>query len=179
VTLAYKDKAKAAIDFYTSFVPQPLWWMVENALKIIWIPFLSEYFQEVEGMANYMDINLNLLIAMQFAYDLSAFCTSIIVADNSTGNVIHARNLDFLNPEMMRQITYEANFYRNGTFLYRATMFAGLNGVMTGERPNAFSISLNSRTPSNRVNIGNIILNIGAYIFSAPQVTKVIRDTLE
>jgi hypothetical protein len=130
-------------------------------------------------MAKYMNINVNLLIAMQFAYDLSAFCTSVIAAEDGTGRVIHARNLDFLNPEIMREITYEGNFYRDGKFLFKATMFAALNGVMTGERPKAFSISLNSRTPSNRVDIGNIILNIGAYIFSAPQVTKVIRDTLE
>ncbi len=58
-------------------------------------------------------------------------------------------------------------------------MFAGLNGVMTGERPKAFSISLNSRTPSNRVNIVNIILNVGAKLLSAPEVTRVIRETLE
>ncbi len=103
-------------------------------------------------MAKYMNMNVNLLLIIQFVYDLSSFCTSIIVAEPETGDVIHLRNLDFANPAMMRNITYEGWFYRDDKLLYRATMFAGMNGVMTGERPNAFSISLNSRNPSYRHN---------------------------
>jgi hypothetical protein len=123
-------------------VPTPIWWFIEKIFDLVYIPNLPEYYQEVEGMAKYMNINTNLLLVIQFVHDLSSFCTSIVVAEPGTGNVIHARNLDFLNPAIMRNITYEGWFYRNGKLLYRATMFAGMNGVTTGERPNAFSISL-------------------------------------
>jgi hypothetical protein len=58
-------------------------------------------------------------------------------------------------------------------------MFAGMNGVMTGERPNAFSVSLNSRNPSYRHNYFILLQNIGSIILKAPQVTRVIRETLE
>ncbi len=101
------------------------------------------------------------------------------MAESGTGNVFHARNLDFLNSEVMRNITYEGWFYKNGKLLYRTTMFAGLNGVMTGERPNGFSISLNSRNPSYRKDPLVFALNLGSYIFNAPQVTRVIRETFE
>jgi N-acylethanolamine-hydrolysing acid amidase len=138
--------------FYTNYVPRPIWWVLEKLLDLIYIPSLPEYYQEVEGMAKYMNMNVNLLLIIQFVYDLSSFCTSIIVAEPETGDVIHLRNLDFANPAMMRNITYEGWFYRDNKLLYRATMFAGMNGVMTGERPNAFSISLNSRNPSYRHN---------------------------
>ena len=74
----------------------------------MYIPNLPEYYQEVEGMAKYMNINTNLLLVIQFVHDLSSFCTSIVVAEPGTGNVIHARNLDFLNPAIMRNITYKA-----------------------------------------------------------------------
>ena len=123
-------------------MPTPIWWFIEKIFDLVYIPNLPEYYQEVEGMAKYMNINTNLLLVIQFVHDLSSFCTSIVVAEPGTGNVIHARNLDFLNPAIMRNITYEGWFYRNGKLLYRATMFAGMNGVTTGERPNAFSISL-------------------------------------
>ena len=79
----------------------------------------------------------------------------------------------------MRNITYEGWFYRGDQLLFRATMFAGMNGVMTGERPNAFSISLNSRNPSYRKNYFTLAQNIATFIFNAPQVTRVIRETLE
>jgi len=105
---------------------------------------------------------------MQYVYDLSSFCTSIVVAEPLTGLPIHARNLDFANPEVMRVITYEGHFYKKGRLLYRATMFGGLNAVMTGERPNGFSISLNSRNPSYRKNPFILAVNIGAHIFQAP-----------
>jgi len=50
---------------------------------------------------------------------------------------------------------------------------------MTGERPNGFSISLNSRNPSYRHDFLVLALNLGAYLTSAPQVTRVIRETFE
>ena len=58
-------------------------------------------------------------------------------------------------------------------------MFSGLNGVMTGERPNGFSISLNSRNPSYRQDFSVLAMNLVAYLTGAPQVTRVIRETLE
>ena len=58
-------------------------------------------------------------------------------------------------------------------------MFAGLNGVMTAEKPNGFSISLNSRNPSYRTDLLVLALNLGAYLTSAPQVTRMIRETFE
>jgi hypothetical protein len=80
----------------------------------------------------------------------------------------------------MREITYEGWFYRGDKLLFKATMFAALNGVMTGEKPQAFSISLNSRNPSYRHNMFSLVHNIWAFAVSgAPQVARVIRETLE
>ena len=73
-------------------MPRPIWWFIEKIFDLVYIPNLPEYYQEVEGMAKYMNINTNLLLVIQFVYDLSSFCTSIVVAEPGTGNVIHARN---------------------------------------------------------------------------------------
>ena len=119
-------------------------------------------------MARYANINPNLLLIIQFVYDLSSFCTSILVTEPKTGNVIHVRNLDFLNPGIMREITYEGWFYRKDKLLFKATMFAAMNGVMTGEKSEAFSISLNSRNPSYRHNYFTLFHNIWSFAFGAP-----------
>jgi hypothetical protein len=179
VTLDFKEDTVRAVRFYTGFVPQPIMWSLEQALSFIWLPKLPEYYDEVVGIAKYLELDKRIMLIIQFVYDLSSFCTSIVAAEASTGQVIHARNLDFLNSGIMRNITYEAQFFKNGKLLYRATMFAGLNGVMTGERPGGFSISLNSRNPSYRKNLLVLAVNIAAYITSAPQVTRVIRETFE
>ena len=179
VTLDFKEDTVKAVRFYTGQVPQPIMWSLEQALRLVWLPKLPEYYDEVVGIAKYLDLDKRLMLIMQFVHDLSSFCTSIVAAEAGTGQVIHARNLDFLNPGVMRNITYEAHFYKNGKPLFRATMFAGLNGVMTGERPGGFSISLNSRNPTDRRDLLVLAFNLAAYITGAPQVTRVIRETFE
>jgi hypothetical protein len=128
-------------------------------------------------MAKIMGMDTNLLILVQYIYELSSFCTSILAADPS-GMVIHVRNLDFAFADLMRNLTYEGWFYRNETLLFKSGMFAGLNGVYTGVKP-GFSISLNTRKPSHRHNLINLIANLGATTMGRPQVSRVIRETLE
>jgi N-acylethanolamine-hydrolysing acid amidase len=167
VTIDLKEDTIKALRFYTGFVPAPIMWSIEQALQFIWIPKLNDYYDEVVGISKYLGIDKRLVLLIQFVYDFSSFCTSIVAAEAGTGNVIHARNLDFLNPEIMRNITYEAHFYKNEKLLYRATMFSGLNGVMTGERPNGFSISLNSRNPSYRTDFIVLAINLVSYLSSS------------
>jgi N-acylethanolamine-hydrolysing acid amidase len=136
-----------------------------------------EYYQELVGMSPALGIDAKNLLVAQYAYEFSAFCTSVIAHD-STGKIIHSRNLDFAFAGPMRNITYEGIFMRNDQELYRAVMFAGLNGVLTGHRQ-GFSISLNERKPSFRSNPWDLLLNIANIFFGFPQVTHVIRDTLQ
>lgn len=83
------------------------------------------------------------------------------------GTIIHSRNLDFAFAPTMREITYEAVFLKEGKELYRAMMFAGINGVMTGHRA-GFSISLNERKPSWRSNPWDLLLNIANIFLGLP-----------
>jgi len=75
-------------------------------------------------MAKIMGMDTNLLLLVQYIYELSSFCTSILAADPS-GMVIHVRNLDFAFADIMRNLTYEGWFYRNETLLFKSGMFAG------------------------------------------------------
>jgi hypothetical protein len=46
---------------------------------------------------------------------------------------------------MMRNITYNANFYKDGKHIFDAVMFAGDIGIYTGFKEGAFSLSENDR----------------------------------
>ena len=73
-------------------------------------------------MAKIMGIDTNILILVQYIYELSSFCTSILAADPS-GTVIHVRNLDFAFADLMRNLTYEGWFYRNETLLFKLNVY--------------------------------------------------------
>ena len=85
-------------------------------------------------------------VMLNALYELEAWCTSI-VAQTPSGEIIHSRNLDFDFADYMRAITFRARFERDGKYLYDADMFAGCQGVYTGMKAGAFSISENERFP--------------------------------
>jgi hypothetical protein len=95
------------------------------------------------------------------------------------GTIVHDRNLDFAFAEIMRNVTYVAKFMKGDEYLYDAMMFAGYNGVMTGIKKGAFSISLNERKPSWRTSPLELIKNFASLFAGYKQNTKLIRDTLE
>jgi N-acylethanolamine-hydrolysing acid amidase len=128
-------------------------------------------------MAGALGVSTNGLLMAQYINELSAFCTSV-VAYQADGTIFHGRNLDFLFETTMRNITFQGEFYKNGTLLYTAVMYAGLNGVPTGWR-DEFSISINNRKPSNRTSATDLLENIGLIFMGYSQNMKLIRDTLQ
>lgn len=60
-----------------------------------------------------LGIDPKMLLLTQYAYEFSAFCTSVLAYD-SNGTIIHGRNLDFAFAPAMRNVTYEAVFQRDG-----------------------------------------------------------------
>ena len=46
---------------------------------------------------------------------------------------------------LLKNITVYVDFTRNGTVIYSGITFALYNGVLTGQRPGAYSVSLNAR----------------------------------
>jgi len=86
--------------------------------------------------------------------------------------------MDFLFEATMRNITYEGEFYKNGTKIFTAVMYAGLNGVPTGWR-DEWSVSINNRRPSNRTDPKELLDNISLIFMGYKQNMKLIRDTLQ
>ncbi len=54
----------------------------------------GDYGAEMKGIANVTGLDVGEVLLYNIFYEVSSLCTSIVAQDD-TGNVYHARNLDF------------------------------------------------------------------------------------
>jgi len=113
-----KDKILTVFQKYMDGIPQFIHTAFEflHPLLKFWQPVRVE---EMEGIASALGVESWKVIMANYAYDISAFCTSII-ARKSDGSIIHARNMDYLFPKDMQPITYHVKWYRNDQYLYES-----------------------------------------------------------
>ncbi|PAV85130.1 hypothetical protein WR25_04544 [Diploscapter pachys] len=115
------------------------------------------YRDEIQGIADYSGIPLGRCVMFNIFYEVSSFCTSI-VAQDPDGHIIHARNLDFGEffgwnttthewtiATQLRKMLVNLNWKKNGAVLFKSISFAGYSGILSGMRPGAFSITVDSR----------------------------------
>ncbi|XP_070581991.1 N-acylethanolamine-hydrolyzing acid amidase-like [Ptychodera flava] len=136
----------------------------------------SPYKEEIIGMAQYADVELGQLVGLNVLYDISAFCTSI-VAQDTDGVIWHGRNLDYDFVDVLRNVTLIYDAQKNGKTVYTATTFLGYTGVLTGMKPNGFTVSVDQR------NNGSIVENLVEFVnalllHKSSFVGWLLRDTL-
>lgn len=150
----------------------------------------APYGDEIKGIANATGINLGEVVLFNIFYEIFTLCTSV-VAQDANGNVYHARNLDFglflgwdltndtwIISELLRPMTVNVEFMRNGALLYKGVTFIGFVGLITAVKPNEFSYSMNERFGANGGYVGLFewILNINR---KQAWVTLLPRDVFE
>ncbi|KAM3621045.1 uncharacterized protein V6R79_005167 [Siganus canaliculatus] len=166
---------KAAAEVIDSTVPK---W-VHQAIKPIvaslekYIP--QPYAGEIRGLASHLKGSVADVIILNFAYEVSAFCTSIVAQDKN-GTVYHGRNLDYPHP-VLRNLTVNIVFLKNGEVAYHGTSFAGYVGLWTGQSPNKFSVSGDQRGTDHWWNWWKNI--VSAVLFRRSPVSWLVRETLE
>nr|XP_017825978.1 N-acylethanolamine-hydrolyzing acid amidase isoform X3 [Callithrix jacchus] len=74
----------------------------------------------------------------------SRFCTSI-VAQDSRGHIYHGRNLDYPFGNILRKLTLDVQFLKNGQIAFTGTTFIGYVGLWTGQSPHKFTVSGDER----------------------------------
>ena len=93
------------------------------------------------------------LLIANFLYELTAYrsrgsskaCTSI-VAESEQGTIFHGRNLDYsFQTTILEKATIVVDFQSKGVTRYSGTTFVGYIGLLTGQKPNKFTISLDER----------------------------------
>jgi N-acylethanolamine-hydrolysing acid amidase len=112
----------------------------------------AEYRLEINGCSravfgNTTDLH-GWLTILNLGYELTDGCTSI-VAKNIDGTVMHGRNMDFWAggplTNTLKDVTFIADVYKNGTRQYVSTNFVGFMGVLSGQRPGGYSVTINTR----------------------------------
>jgi acid ceramidase len=116
---------------------------------------MGEYGREMVGISHATGIDLYEVVLYNIFYEVFSLCTSVVVEEpESQDTIIHARNLDFgvlmegIVP-LLKKITIDLKFVKNGTVIYRAHTFAGFVGVFTGMKPYKYSITINQRFALN------------------------------
>ena len=122
----------------------------DNAIQYIPYP----YNLEIVGVALAGDVTLGETLLGNLLYEATAYnssrplwgkaCTSI-VAEADNGTVYHGRNLDYSIANYLRNMTITVDFQSSGKTLYTGTTFVGYVGVLTGQRPHAYTVSLDQR----------------------------------
>ncbi|KAI6659921.1 hypothetical protein LOD99_14261 [Oopsacas minuta] len=137
--------------------------------KYIPTPFSGEMI----GLADTSNIPLSEIVLANLLYELTAFCTSI-VAQNNTGQIIHGRNLDYNLMKELKPLVIDVDFMRGGKIVYTGTTFAGYVGLLTAQKADVLTITLNQR------NEGNILENLlDLLLTNHSMVSFTVRDTLD
>jgi len=147
------------------------------------------YADEIRGLAEVTGVPLGEIVLYNIFYEVFTVCTSI-VAEDPTGKLYHARNLDFglfmgwdpvrhdwMLTELLRGVVINVNFKRGGEIIYKTVNFAGFVGVYNGVRKGAFSITANERFNADGGYVG--ILKWLKGDSTAKWTMFLVRDTLE
>jgi len=100
------------------------------------------FFSEVWSFARAADVHPGKLLLMQFVYEASTACTSIIIP---TAQPIHLRTMEWQMPFDLRPMTAKVEFVRDGAVVCSGTTWCGYMGMLTAQRHGGFSVSVNYR----------------------------------
>jgi len=119
---------------------------IGQALNVLYFP--RDFAGEIRGCAKALGVDYGWATLLNLGYELSDACTSI-VAQTPSGKIYHARNMDFWEgmgfTNSLRDLLIEVTYTKGGKTQYMSTGFAGYVGVLSGMKPNGFSISIDTR----------------------------------
>lgn len=149
---------QAIRDLAKAFVPSGrLIELVDITLPLMVNTLPNPFRDEIKGIAADSGIPLGEVTLFNIFYEVFTVCTSV-VAEDSKGNLVHGRNLDFglflgwdiknkswIVSEKLKPLVVNLDFRRDNQTVFKSTNFAGYVGMLTGLRPNLFSLTMNER----------------------------------
>lgn len=139
----YKNDIKA-LSYYSSMMPTG-YLMSKISSKIIGNlhTYDKEWIDYIIAVRNNCEISLSQAIVISITYDMG--CTTAIAQDQK-GNILMGRNLDFGTYFINSHMNFEAHYYKEGKYLFKAVELAGFRGIINGIKENKYSVSLNLRS---------------------------------
>jgi hypothetical protein len=137
-----------------------------DAYKSLFIP--SSYIEEIQCIANYCDYTADQILIANLYYDIVKFafaCTAF--AFEKDDSIWHARNLDWWTEnDVLKKYTKTFNYTKGGKTVFQSVGWVGFVGVLSGVKPNQFSITLNAIVSDEAPNM-------------AKPITFLLREVLE
>jgi len=114
----------------------------------------QEYSLEIQGCAQAVGVDYGWITLLNLGYELSDACTSI-VAQTEDGKIYHARNLDFGEglgfTNTLKDLTIQVEYQKAGQTFFHGTTFPGYVGLLSGMKPGAFSVTIDTRFYPNGI----------------------------
>jgi len=110
----YKSFGASLMNDVKDFFPPHLLPFLERIALYADEHFPAPYPDEMRGYAEGLNVSFNDVVLYNLFYELTAYCTSI-VAQDKTGNIYHARNLDYYFAEHLRNVSFMVDYQRQGT----------------------------------------------------------------
>lgn len=133
------------------------------------------YKQELQGIADILDMSLENAILFQLCYEMFSACTSVIIHLN--GSPIHFRTMDW-GMSFLKKLTIELDFRKNDKTIFKAISWAGYIGIFTAMMPGRYSISLNYRCCGGSI-FSNIKKALGLSWPAGYLIRRVLEDNLD
>lgn len=183
VMIKYVDSFKATLAVVKSSLSSKVLDLLALVGSKMDDSFPYPYNRELVGVANATGASIADVVLLNVLYEITAYdqgegdgykaCTSI-VAESGNETIIHGRNLDYSMGTLLPNLTITVDFQKGGKTIYTGTTFAGYIGMLTGQKPHAFTVSMNERDK------GKIWMNgLEALINGMSAVTSIrIRDAL-
>jgi acid ceramidase len=106
----------------------------------------TDYLEEIDYIASISRFSGDQVLTANLYYDILKFyfgCTAFAVDTQKT--IYHARNLDWhTENDLLSKHSRIFNFQRNGTTVFKTVGWLGFIGALSGNKPGAFSITLNA-----------------------------------
>ncbi|XP_008316042.1 acid ceramidase [Cynoglossus semilaevis] len=153
-----QNMIQAIRDLASAFVPSGrLIELVDITLPLMADTLPNPFREEIKGIATESGVPLGEIVLFNIFYEVFTVCTSV-VAEDTKGNLIHGRNLDFglflgwdaknkswIISEKLKPLVVNLDFRRNNQTVFKSTNFAGYVGMLTGIKPNTFTLTMNER----------------------------------
>lgn len=138
---------------------------------------LIAYGKEIAAIADQLKIKRGSVLALQFIYEASACCTSVIARKDQNGTIHHFRTMDW-DLSVLKKLTIVVDFYRDKKRVFSTVTWAGYVGIFTGMRTagsESWAIAVNfRRTPKT----GSLLNNMQNAISGNWPIGFLVRNTL-
>eukprot|EP00300_Choanocystis_sp_HF-7_P043399 c9972_g1_i2.p1 GENE.c9972_g1_i2~~c9972_g1_i2.p1 ORF type:complete len:394 (-),score=76.26 c9972_g1_i2:106-1287(-) len=163
----FRDKSEKLVNYARQVIPPSAQPVIEQIAGNI-SHYFRDYVDEMHSLARGLNISLGNVVLLNLVYQFETlrvncsswnttgptpdcppdgpegYCTSIIAKDSS-GSIIHGRNLDWDFTNDMLDFVMEIEFQRNNTVVMTSNMIVGSVGVLNAVSSSKVGVSINAR----------------------------------